>query len=206
MPASGCQPVGRGSQSKPVCRGGVLKRKQEWPQSGEGCHCPDTLLIALVVITPNKWDGPHHHLQSHKTHLPYTHSDKVSQGFLVSNYIVKELSHCKQLCCGKGCLPSEVRYAEFMAVIHPGLDQFVIGRKCRRKSISAQNQAWLSREVARRETLSQPRSLSRDTEATWDVSYLSPGTQKHHQLRGILQCGCFFWEERMKLLLNLPQS
>ena len=126
-------------------QGFCLKRKQDWPQSGEGCHCPDTLLIALVVITPNKWDGPHHHLQSHKTHLPYTHSDKVSQGFLVSNYIVKELSHCKQLCCGKGCLPSEVRYAEFMAVIHPGLDQFVIGRNCRSKSISAKNQSLLSR-------------------------------------------------------------
>lgn len=97
MPASGQRPT--------VCAS--LQRR---PQSGEGFHCPDTLLIALVVITPNKWDGPHHLKSgSHKTQLPDTHSHKVSQSFLVSNYIfLKELSHCKQLCCGKGRLPSEV--------------------------------------------------------------------------------------------------
>lgn len=117
---------------------------------------------------------------SDNTHLPHSHSNKVSQGFLVSTHMSK-LSHCKQLCCRRGSLPSEVISSEFMAVIRPIPDQFAIGRKCRWKPISAQNQAWLSREVARRETLPQLRSPSWDTEATWDVSSLSTGTSKYHQ-------------------------
>lgn len=132
MPASGCQPVGRGSQYCASLQGTLF----------------------------------------HTRHIYHsTHSNKVSRGVLA-----KELSHYKQLCCGEGRLPSELTYAAFMALVCLCPDQFVIGRKCRWKSISAQNQAWLSREVARRESLPQLRSLSWDTEATWDVSDLSTGT------------------------------